>query len=410
VLTVQVAHTRESAESIFRIAQRFWECLPDNYKKGAVRTSRSNVRQMIFPELDSEFRVLSAADTGCGRGLTIQNLHCSEVSRWPGDGRETLAGLRAALAPGAEMVLESTANGAYGCFYEEWTRAHERGLARHFFPWWLEEAYKAAPEEDWTDEELELVVKHNLTPEQIGFRRGLEASFGVLRSQEFAEDAEQCFRATGDCCFEVEAIERRLREVPEPHEARERGTLLVWAPPVAGKRYIVGVDTAGGGPDGDYSVAQVVDLETGMQCAELQRRMKPAALAEAVVALAQEYRQALLVVERNNHGGTVLAHLEQAERELAGCRATVYVGEDGERGWLTTSASKPRAIVKLGLLLTARNELFYSRRLLGECRTYVLQPQGGTGAAAGAYDDCVMAMAIAQAVRAERTGEGKRGR
>ena len=78
-----------------------------------------------FPELDSEFRVVSAGDENAGRGLTVQNLHCSEVSRWPGDAAETLAGLRAALAPGGEMVLESTPNGAYGCFYEEWVQGVE---------------------------------------------------------------------------------------------------------------------------------------------------------------------------------------------------------------------------------------------------------------------------------------------
>ncbi len=35
VLTVQVAQTREAAEGIFRIAQRFWECLPDGFARGA---------------------------------------------------------------------------------------------------------------------------------------------------------------------------------------------------------------------------------------------------------------------------------------------------------------------------------------------------------------------------------------
>ena len=35
VLTVQVAHTREAAEGIFRIVQRFWECLPEDMREGA---------------------------------------------------------------------------------------------------------------------------------------------------------------------------------------------------------------------------------------------------------------------------------------------------------------------------------------------------------------------------------------
>src|SRR5580692_5863106 len=138
VLTVQVAHTREAAEGIFRMVQRFWECLPEDMREGPLRRSKSNVGQMCFPELDSEFRVVSAGDESAGRGLTMRYLHCSEVSRWPGDARATLAGLRAALAPGGELVMESTPNGAYGCFYNEWLKAAEKGVAKHFYPWWME--------------------------------------------------------------------------------------------------------------------------------------------------------------------------------------------------------------------------------------------------------------------------------
>ena len=116
VLTVQVAHTRDAAESIFGVVQRMWENLPASWREGPLVRSRANVGQMVFPKLDSEFRVVSAADENAGRGLTIQNLHLSEVSRWPGDATATLAGLRAALAPGGEMTLESTPNGAYGAY------------------------------------------------------------------------------------------------------------------------------------------------------------------------------------------------------------------------------------------------------------------------------------------------------
>ncbi len=140
-LTVQVAHTREASEGIFGVVQRMWENLPAVLREGPLRRSRANAGQMVFGAIDSEFRVLSAGDENCGRGLTIQNLHCSEVSRWPGDAGATLAGLRAALSPGAEVCLESTASGAYGCFYEEWERSAETGMVRHFFPWWKEPEY-----------------------------------------------------------------------------------------------------------------------------------------------------------------------------------------------------------------------------------------------------------------------------
>src|SRR6201996_8833230 len=158
VRTVQVAQTREAAEGIFRIAQRFWECLPEELREGPLRRSKANSGQMCFPALDSEFRVVSAADESAGRGLTMQYLHCSEVSRWPGDAGATLAGLRAALPPGGEMGMESTPNGAYGCFYEEWGLAATNGTVRHFFPWWMEEAYVGAPVVGELREEERLLV------------------------------------------------------------------------------------------------------------------------------------------------------------------------------------------------------------------------------------------------------------
>src|SRR5438128_8431731 len=86
-------------------------------KKVALMTSRANVRQIVFPRLDSEYRVATAADPNAGRGMTIHNLHCSEVARWPGDGAETLSSLRSAVPGNGEIVLESTPNGAGGVFY-----------------------------------------------------------------------------------------------------------------------------------------------------------------------------------------------------------------------------------------------------------------------------------------------------
>src|SRR5579871_745109 len=143
-LTLEVAHTQEAAEEIFRIVHRFLDWLPEPLREGPLRTSQDNVRQIVFPEIDAQYRVESAADRNAGRGLTVQNLHCSELARWPGNPAETLAGLRATLAPDAELILESTPDGVGGCFHEEWRNAGETGLVRHFFPWWMEARYRAA--------------------------------------------------------------------------------------------------------------------------------------------------------------------------------------------------------------------------------------------------------------------------
>ena len=207
-LTLEVAHTQQAAEEIFRIVYRFLNWLPQELREGPLRTSRANTRQIVFPELDAQYRVVSAGDRNAGRGLTVQNLHCSELARWPGNPAETLAGLRAGLAPGAEVILESTPEGVGGCFHEEWQKAGETGMVRHFFPWWMERRYRAeaVKEASLSDEERALMLRQNLDLKQIGYRRQIRADFRGLARQEFAEDEESCFLASGDSIFEKDVI------------------------------------------------------------------------------------------------------------------------------------------------------------------------------------------------------------
>ena len=56
-------------------------------------------------------------------------------------------------------------------------------------------------------------------------------------------------------------------------------------------------------------------------------------------------------------------------------------------------------IENLAAVLATEPKLFHSALFLGECRTFVRHGDGSTGAAAGAHDDAVMAMAVAFAVR-----------
>jgi hypothetical protein len=106
-LSLLVAHTQEAAEEIFRVVRRFHALLPEELRSGALRTSRDSACSLVFPELDSEYRVETAGDPNAGRGLTVQNLHCSEVARWPGDARLTLGGLLAATPAGGERLGEA---------------------------------------------------------------------------------------------------------------------------------------------------------------------------------------------------------------------------------------------------------------------------------------------------------------
>ena len=410
-LTVLVAQDRDAAEEIFRIVHRMVENLP-RAVRATLRTSRANARQIVFPELDSGFRVESAGDACAGRGLTIQNLHCSELARWPGDVEETLASLRAALVPDGEMTIESTANGAWGTFYHEWMTAEQSGTVRHFFPWWVEASYRgerlcgpaaAVPatetsgrrvaETPLTEEERDLTARTGLDAAQIAFRRQVKQEFGRRAQEEFAEDAESCFLATGECIFDVAKLEARRRELREPFEIRDHGRTEIYWPAQPGREYVVGVDAAGGGSEGDRSAIEVVERATGLQCAEWHGHCTLAELAKSAAALAREYNGALLAVERNNHGYGVLAHLEVSERYAR------LFADGGGVGWGTTVLTRPRMIEQVMSMVEGHPELVGSRRLLGECKTFVRHADGRCAAAAGEHDDTVMAMGVALAAR-----------
>jgi hypothetical protein len=401
-LSMQVAHTQEAAEEIFRVVRRFHNELPEALREGVLRTSRANARSLVFPELDSEYRVETAGDPNAGRGLTVQNLHGSEVARWPGDARATLAGLLATMpAEGGEVVLESTAQGAHGCFYDEWMSAEANGWVQHFFPWWWEASYRLDLGEDATsEEEGALVAADGLTREQIAFRRRLRRQFGVLARQEYPESADDCFLAIGSCVFDTEAIDRRLREVPTPIDRRWAGTLEIWLKPMTGREYLVAVDPAGGGSEGDYAAMQVLDAATGLQCAEFQGRCGLLELTERAATLAHEYNGAMLIVERNNHGAGVLAYL------IGTVQYARLYQQDGQAGWLTTALSRPRVLEQVERLLGEGAESVMSARLLREMKTFVRDARGRTGAAQGQHDDLVMAMGMGLAVRADAPAAG----
>jgi hypothetical protein len=127
----------------------------------------------------------------------------------------------------------------------------------------------------------------------------------------------------------------------------------------------------------------------------LHGHFPPQELAARVAMLAHKYNDALVAIERNNHGHAVLAHLTMEQGY------TNLYKTGGQLGWLTNVATRPDMLETLVTLLSNAPHLFLSPRLLEECRTFIRHPDGSCSAAAGAHDDTVMAMAIAQKVRTE---------
>jgi hypothetical protein len=197
----------------------------------------------------------------------------------------------------------------------------------------------------------------------------------------------------------MEAVEKRLKEVSPPQTRRRNGQLDTWLPPLDGKTYVVACDPAGGGSTGDWSAIEVLDLESGLQCAEFAGHVTGMELARVVSEIAWEYNRAWIVVERNNHGAGVIWLLQNQ----LGYRA-IYEASDGQAGWLTTSVTRPAMLARMAAAVVEAPELFMSKNLLVECRSFVRLENGGMAARSGAHDDRVMAMAMGLGARVELLG------
>jgi hypothetical protein len=408
-VTLQVAHSLESAQQIFRIVHRFVEHLHPDLLREA-RVVRANVRELAFAGVDSRYIVDTAGNKNAGRGLTIHNLHASEVALWPGDPQETMAALLAAVTPDGAVDIESTPHGAGGYFHSEWLRAKAgEGYKAHFFPWWLEPEYQLplnAGEslEPLSNEERSLMERENLSPKQIKFRRGITHTFGGLAPQEYAETDTQCFLVSGRPVFDVAAIDARLRELPPPLRTEQNGAETAWLEPQPSRSYVIGADVAEGGADGDFSAAVVMDLETGLQCAEIMARWPLSRFAGELARLGERYNGALIAVERNNHGHAVLYALQQQFNYARLYRHADSSSGSGKLGWPTNAQTKPQAIGALGKMLRDASAAFASRRLLEQCRSFAYGDDGEMSALPGAHDDLIIAAAIACAIREQGGG------
>ena len=426
--SVMIAHNLESTEQIFGIVQLFVERLPDREKARIGKPRYSNRREFFWPKINSRFLVGTAGAVSFGRGMTINNLHCSEFAQWPHPEEALLAALEAVPEDG-RVVIESTAFGVGNPFHDRWVEAiEERGrFGAQFYVWWENPEYAIAgpPIKEFSDEEMQLRTRWGLSDDQMRWRREKLRDLKDKFWQEYPEDWLRCFLASGRCIFDtgkLATIAQRISGEPVPRRmasitvvSRRAGGksetisvapahLYIWQEPKAGEHYVIGADVGEGLPDGDASCAIVLHRRSGQQVAELHGRVPPARFGHLLNALGHWYRTAEIGVERNNHGHSTLNTLRN---QLAYANLYYHVAYDSgggrprnvQLGWPTTSATKPILVDDLVEAVTTDALVVRSAMLINECFTFISDDQGNARAQEGKFDDRVIAAGIAWQVR-----------
>ena len=206
------AHDDEGCKTQWKIVERFEANLPANAK---LPVEHGTAHELTFchPHAAS-YRVQTAGNEKMGSGAGYTDLHLSELAKWAHD-QTALNSIMQTVPdkPHTTVIIESTANGASGTFYEMWQAAVRRqqerpgdldGFLPIFFTALTPEHSMTAPagytfagmDEDelrWKDA--------GATPEQLYWRRYTidnKCSGKVdLFNQEYPLDPEVAFLASG---------------------------------------------------------------------------------------------------------------------------------------------------------------------------------------------------------------------
>ena len=408
-----LTHEQAATDNLFGMAKRYH----DNCYAGIRPTTRfSNSKELLFDARDSGYKVGTAGSRAVGRSGTIQYMHGSESAFWP-NADEHFAGIMQCVpyADGTEVIIESTANGVGGKFHELWMQAvnGESEYIAVFVPWfWSAEYRKSSVGFVPTADELQKQTVYGVDLDQLAWRRSKIDEMGKdLADQEYPYCWQDAFLSSGRTVFDKGEMELALMECWTPKKRmvlengkfvdRADGELKVWALPRTGERFAIGADPAEGLIHGDFSSADVVNVQTGEQVAQWHGHIAPDKFAHVLMALGKLYNLAICGIEVNNHGILTATVCRDAGYPNLYVQRKIddgYSGDvEGARvGWMTTSKSKPYIIDQLSASLREGIHGICCRETVQEMQSFVIRDNGSYGAQEKCFDDRVLSYAIAQ--------------
>lgn len=423
-----LTHLDKISQEVLRTYKTFFECLLPEFKQ-TVRLKRNSALHLELEFLgpdglpdpirfpSSTFMVATAEGLDI-RGITIHNLHGSEAAFY-GNWSELVRGVFQAVPHSGNIILESTANGFN--HYKDLVDSALENKGRYrlvFYPWHAHAEYSAPVSDEIRaqilsphnedEDEIRLIVD-GVTPEQLKWRRDkLEEMGGMVDSfrQEYPGNVQDAFIASGRPVFNLRTVagnwDLARRVVPE----RPEPNVEIYAPWEEGMVCILvadpaeGIDKGEGDPVNeiggtDYSSGFIIDVRNLRTLAHIHGRMEPVPFAALCAKYGSKY-DAMIAVERNNHGHLVLYALEEAGYPDL-YRHTEYdaSGQSFQKlGFPMTTATRPLVIQALGEVIRRNALPCPCARFWAEALVFVRNPAGKEEAMPKRHDDRVMSMAI----------------
>ena len=221
-----IAQDKEAAEAIFRDKVKFaYRNLPEELR---VRfpLETENKSEILFAHNGSSIRVATSMRSG-----TIHRLHISEFgkicAKFPDKALEVITGSIPAVPLSGILVIESTAEGQEGSFYEITQQAQAKAEKRvqltpkdyrfHFFAWWEAPEYVLDPKHaQFTEADhkyfymVEAKIGRLLSPERrawyVATRDNDFQGDATKMWQEYPSYPEEAFQVSTEGCYFAENL------------------------------------------------------------------------------------------------------------------------------------------------------------------------------------------------------------
>lgn len=409
---VTMAHKSEKATEIFNtIVRPAWDEIPRALKPRDRFNNRTEID--LMKSIRSKYIV-----SGDLKSSTPDILHLTEVAYFEDD--EKIKEALAALSQSHGIcVAESTGHGVGNWFETIFMEAYKALKQGKYHEWlavfnpWFDDSWNRVmvhPEMTlkYESEARELQARHKLTDAQIFWWDQRKQEHRDLVYQYYPAEPEEAFLQSGRQVFS-QLIIKAMSERYERPCLREENDIQVFQEPDENEFYGFGVDTAEGLAHGDNSVISVMKKSTGEEVAQCAGHISPHELAKKLGLLARMYRNHICIIERNNHGHTVIAYAKEDDQlNLYQKEVTDLVLNKITKkiGWDTTESSKSLAIDTLSRDLEDGVCIPYCIETYDELRTYVHGERGKMGGLPGKHDDRVIALALANmAAKESRMGD-----
>jgi len=433
----------DSSNKVFKMATLFRKHLPEQLKRPVDYSSR---KEIVYAEPHrSAMNVQTAGKDVLGRGGLTHYLHCTEFAFWK-SAKEQFGGAAQEVPDDADtmIVIESTANGVGGAFYDMYMNALDdyrgsKSLNNYlpiFLPWYIFEKYqKTVPDnfeigvphqsgfqDDWLEVEDELVGKYGCSHKQLMWRRWAIKNRCqddlILFKQEYPATVTEAFQSTGRPVFSNAMLDKQSKNAIKKGRMalfrskevfdidRHTECWNIFRTRHNTHKYAIGIDTkedrvsdpANPRSESDWNAAVVYDRTTNEVVAYYHGKCDLSTLGVQILEAAQYYNMAWVAPEIPK-GLQVLRVLTENDYENIFNRQEHdehYNPTESEKlGWRTTTTTRPWLVQTFHAVINEGKIKLNFQALIDEMRTFIYDANGKPIHQPGKHDDILFAAMIA---------------